>query len=258
MTPDIDEDLHVTDEGYVRIVTINRPGQRNALTRAVSQAIADAWDELDSRADLSVGVLTGAGGYFCAGMDLKRFLTGETASLPGRGLGGMTQTPPRKPVVAAVEGFALAGGFELALACDLIVAGQSARFGLSEVRRGLTARAGGLLRLPEKVPANIAMELVLTGEALGAPRAAELGLVNRVVPDGQALDGALELARMIGANAPLAIEASKRVLGQSRSWPAAERWDRQAAILEPVFNSADAQEGARAFAERREAKWTGK
>jgi enoyl-CoA hydratase len=215
-------------------------------------------DELDARSHLGAAVLTGAGGTFCAGMDLKRFLAGETSSIPGRGFGGLTEAPPAKPLIAAVEGWALAGGFELLLACDLVVAGASARFGLPEVKRGLVARAGGLLRLPQRLPRAVALEMVLTGDPLPATRAETLGLVNRVVPDGEALAEALDLAHTIAANAPLALAASKRILVESAGWPLEEQWIRQARIADPVFASSDAQEGSRAFAEKRPARWQGR
>lgn len=250
-------DVAVAERGPVLVVTIDRPARRNALTQAASRAIAAALDELDDRADLAVAVLTGAGGDFCAGMDLKRFLRGEVASIPGRGLGGMTQTPPRKPVIAAVEGHALAGGFELVLACDLVVAAEGSVFGLPEAKRGLAARAGGLLRLPEKLPANVAMELVLTGNPMRADRAAALGLVNRLVADGQALPAALRLAEEVAANAPLSLVASKAVLTEGRHWAPGERWRRQASIVDPLFASDDAREGAEAFAAKRLPRWTG-
>ncbi|GAA3567890.1 crotonase/enoyl-CoA hydratase family protein [Amycolatopsis ultiminotia] len=250
-------DVVVEERGQVLVVTIDRPAQRNALTQETSRTIASAWDELDDRADLTVGVLTGAGGHFCAGMDLKRFLLGEVASIPGRGLGGMTQTPPEKPVIAAVEGYALAGGFEMALACDLVVAAKGAVFGLSEVQRGLAARAGGLLRLPEKIPENVAMEMILTGTPIGADRAAALGLVNRVVADQQALAAAMGLANEMASNAPLALIASKKVVTAGRHWTPDERWRNQASIVDPVFASNDAREGAEAFAAKRPPQWTG-
>lgn len=256
--PDGSPDVHVRTEDGVMVITIDRPAARNAITLAVSRGMAAALDELDGRDDLAVGVLTGAGGTFCAGMDLKAFLAGERPSLPGRGLGGMTITPPRKPVIAAVEGYALAGGCELALACDLITAGRGARFGLPEVKRGLVAAGGGLLRLPDRVPANVAMELALTGDFLGAERAAALGLVNRVVDDGQALPAALDLARAIAANGPLATVATKRVIREYRDWPADQRWTRQSTIVEPVLASEDAREGARAFTEKRAPQWQGR
>jgi enoyl-CoA hydratase len=242
----------------VMVITINRPGAKNAVTAAVAQHIAAALDELDRRDDLVVGIITGAGGTFCAGMDLKGFLRGERPSLPGRGFAGLTEAPPAKPLLAAVEGYALAGGCEVALACDMVVAARGAKFGVPEAKRGLAAAAGGLLRLPERIPPNVAMELALTGDFLPAERAHALGLVNRLTDDGAALDGARELARAIAANGPLAVRASKRVITESPSWPVAERWERQREILDPIFTSQDAQEGARAFAEKRAPNWQGK
>jgi len=241
----------------VQVITIDRPEQRNAMTLSVGIAIASALDELDKRSDLTVGVITGAGGTFCAGMDLERFVAGERAAVPGRGFGGLTERPPAKPVIAAVEGYALAGGFEMVLACDMVVASTSAKFGLPEVRRGLVARVGGLLRLPHLIPRALAMELILTGDILSAQRAAELGLVNRVVPDGQALAVALELAKAIAANSPLSVVTSKRIVVESAHWPPSEWFQRQELLAEKVFTSEDAKEGARAFAEKRSPQWSG-
>lgn len=249
------EDVLVTTDGGVMVITINRPKARNAINTAVSTGVAAALDELDARDDLVVGVLTGAEGTFCAGMDLKAFLEGESPSIPGRGLAGMTITPPTKPMIAAVEGYALAGGCELALACDMVTAGRSAKFGIPEVKRGLAAVAGGLMRLPERIPANVAMELALTGDFLDAQRAAELGLVNRLVDDGEALSAALTIANKIAANGPLAVRATKRIIRESPDWPSAERWQRQREIADPVFASEDATEGAKAFAEKRAPRW---
>jgi enoyl-CoA hydratase len=252
------DDVLVEAADGVLTIAINRPGQRNAVTLAVAERIAAALDELDGRADLAVGVLTGTGGTFCAGMDLKRFLAGEQAHVPGRGFGGLVEAPPRKPLIAAVEGWALGGGFELVLACDLVVAGEGARFGLPEARRGLIARAGGAVRLPRRLPRAIALELLLTGEPLAAGRAAAHGLVNRVVPDGGALAAARELAATIAANAPLAVAAAKALALDSAAWPEAEIFARQAAYTELVFASDDAREGAAAFAERRTPRWQGR
>jgi enoyl-CoA hydratase len=257
VTPASDEVL-VEERGPVLIVTINRPDQRNAMTRSVGEGIALALDDLDARPDLTVGVLTGAGGMFCAGMDLKRFLAGEVATIPGRGFGGFTESPPAKPLIAAVEGYALAGGFELVLACDLVVAGKSAQFGLPEVKRGLVARAGGLLRLPRRIPSAVALEVILTGEMLGADRAAELGLVNRVVADGEVLAEAVRFAEQIGRNAPLAVAMSKRIVVESAQWPAEASFDRQRDLAAPVFDSDDAKEGALAFKEKRAPAWRGR
>src|SRR5690606_3939931 len=251
-----DEVLYEAADG-VAVITINRPQAKNAVNRAVAEQIAAALDDLDSRKDLTVGILTGAGGTFCAGMDLKAFLAGEVPIIEGRGFGGFAQRPPRKPLIAAVEGYALAGGFEAVLACDLVVAAEDAKFGIPEVKRGLVAAAGGLLRLPQRIPRNIAMEFALTGDFVDAPRAAELGLVNRITPSGKALDGARELAARIAENAPLAVAVSKQVIVESADWSAAERWQRQDELTGPVFTSRDAAEGAAAFAEKRKPVWTG-
>jgi len=244
------------DDGLI-VITINRPEARNAINRAVSLGVCAALDELDSRDDLRVGILTGAGGSFCAGMDLKAFLAGEVIRIEGRGTLGLMMRPPRKPLIAAVEGHALAGGFEAMLACDLAVAANNAQFGLPEVKRGLAAGSGGLLRLPRLIPPRIAMELALTGEALLAPRAAELGLINRLTEPGAALAGARDLARQIIANAPLSVAASKRVMVESRDWSLDEMFARQQNITGPVLASADAREGAAAFAEKRAPRWRG-
>jgi len=251
------DEVLVERRGAVQVITINRPGARNALNGAVAAGIRDAADELDADARLRAGVLTGAGGTFSAGMDLKAFLRGESPSFPGRGLCGITQTPPRKPLIGAAEGWALAGGFELLLACDLVVAGASARFGVPEVKRGLVAGAGGALLLAQRIPRALALELLLTGDPVDAPRAAEMGLVNRVVEDGQALAAAVELAEKIAANGPLALIASKEIANGGGDWSAAERWGEMNKLMQPVFTSQDAREGARAFAEKRAPVWKG-
>jgi enoyl-CoA hydratase len=251
------EDVLVEERGRILVMTINRPQARNAIDGSVAARLAAALEQLDTRADLAVGVLTGAGGTFSAGMDLKAFLRGESPTVPGRGFGGMTEAPPAKPIIAAVEGYALAGGCELMLACDLVVAAEDAQFGIPEVKRGLVAGAGGLFRLPQRLPRNVAMELALTGDFLSAPDARQYGLVNRLTPPGGALAGALELAERITANAPLAVRASKEVIVSSADWPAEETFARQGEIIHPVFVSADAQEGARAFAEKRDPVWRG-
>ncbi|HXP19026.1 MAG TPA: crotonase/enoyl-CoA hydratase family protein [Streptosporangiaceae bacterium] len=243
--------------GGVAVITINRPQARNAVNGDVARGIAAAVAEFDGRADISVLVLTGAGGTFSAGMDLKGFLAGDAPIADGRGFGGIVERPPAKPVIAAVEGYALAGGFELALACDLVVASEEARFGLPEVRRGLVAGAGGLLRLPRRVPYHLAMEIALTGEHFPAARLAAAGLVSRLVPAGQALDAAVELAGQVALGAPLALAATKRVIVESADWPAAEAFARQGEIIGPIFGSKDAMEGAIAFAEKRAPAWRG-
>jgi enoyl-CoA hydratase len=253
-TPEV---LRFEDQGVLTLV-INRPQARNAVTREVSEQVAAGLDELDARRDLAVGVITGAGSSFCAGMDLKAFARGERPSLEGRGFAGLTERPPAKPLIAAVEGHALAGGFEIVLACDLVVAGRSATFGLPEVRRGLVAAAGGLLRLPHRLPPQIAMQLVLTGDSMPAERAHAWGLVNELVDDGGALAGARDLADRIAANGPLSIRASKQVMSEHEQWPYAERFARQRDVVEPVLTSEDAAEGARAFAEKRAPRWVGR
>jgi enoyl-CoA hydratase len=245
-------------DGPVAVVTINRPAARNAVNEAVASGMAATLDDLETQPDIQVIVLTGAGGTFCAGMDLKGFLTGENPLAGGRGFGGIVERPPGKPVIAAVEGYALAGGFEIALACDLIVASEEATFGLPEVTRGLVAAAGGLLRLPRRVPYHLAMEIALTGERVAAARLHQAGLISQLVPAGQALDRARQLAARIAANAPLALEATKRIVVESADWPSAEAFARQNDIMAPVFSSADAVEGATAFAEKRAPVWRGK
>ena len=234
----------------VFLITINRPDQRNAVNAAVAQRIAAALEELDGDAELSVGVLFGVGKGFCAGMDLKAFVTGERPFVPGRGFAGITQRSADKPLIAAVEGFALAGGLEVALACDLIVAARGARLGIPEVKRSLFAAGGGLLRLPRALPRNVAMEMALTGDPIEAERAYELGLVNRLADPGHALDVALELAGTIAANGPLALAATKRILVESPDWPDSEFFERQAPIYDTVFSSEPRGRTAREGADR--------
>jgi enoyl-CoA hydratase len=244
--------------GDVLVVTIDRPEARNAVNLAVAEGIAAAMDRLDGDEALRAGILTGAGGTFCAGMDLKAFVAGERPYVGDRGFAGIAQRPPRKPLIAAVEGWALAGGFEVALACDLIVAARDARFGIPEVKRGLVAAAGALLRLPRRIPYHLAMELALTGEPIGAERAHAIGIASRLTEPGGALDGAHELAALISRNGPLAIDASKRIVAAAADWGEAEGWERQGEITGPVFASEDAREGATAFAEKRDPVWRGR
>mgnify|MGYP002780375964 CR=1 FL=1 len=240
----------------ILIITINRPEAKNAMNKAASEAIAAALDRLDAEDELRVGIVTGAGGTFCSGMDLKGFLRGETPFVPGRGFGGITQKSPAKPLIAAVDGYALAGGLEVAIACDMIVANENARFGIPEVKRGLAAAAGGLMRLPKKIPPHVAMELALTGDFIDARRAYQLGLVNRVT-EGAALDAALELAAVIAGNGPLAVKKSKQVILESGAWGDDEMWQKQTETLGNLFMTNDAREGAAAFAEKRKPNWTG-
>jgi enoyl-CoA hydratase len=243
--------------GNVLLITLNRPEARNAVNLALAEGLAAALDELDSDRSLSVGILTGAGKGFSAGMDLKAFVSGERPWAGDRGFAGIVQRGPAKPLIAAVEGFAVAGGFEVALACDLIVAGRDARLGIPEVKRSLVAAGGALLHLPNRIPYHVAMELALTGDPITAERGYELGVVNRLAEPGGALDAALELAGQVSVNAPLALIASKRIMQEQADWSLAEAWDRQAAITEPVFTSADAREGSVAFAEKRAPVWRG-
>lgn len=250
-------ELKVTERGRVLVLEMDRPEARNAMSLQMAHEIADALDLLDSRPDLSVGVITGANQTFCAGMDLKGFARGERPVVEGRGFAGLVQQPPRKPLIAAVEGYALAGGFEIVLACDLVVASNSAKFGLPEVKRGLTAAAGGLMRLQRRIPYHLAMELVLTGRMWPATEAAEVHLVNRLAEPGSALQAALELADEVAANAPLALAASKQVLVRSQDWELDEMFDRQHEFVQPIRESADAKEGALAFVEKREPRWSG-
>ncbi|MEU9024427.1 crotonase/enoyl-CoA hydratase family protein [Actinomadura sp. NPDC048394] len=241
----------------VTVITINRPQARNAVNRSVSDGIAAALDEFESRKDLTAAVITGAGGTFCSGMDLKAFVAGENVTVPGRGLAGITLRPPRKPVIAAVEGYALAGGCEVALACDLIIAAEDAKFGIPEVKRGLVAGAGGLIRLPRRLPYAVAMKLALTGDFLSAADAEKYGLVVEVTRNGKALDAARDLAARIAANAPLAVATTKEVIVASADWSSDEAFERQEELIRPIFTSYDAREGATAFAEKRPPVWRG-
>lgn len=245
-------------ENGILSITLNRPEAKNAVNKGVADGVAAAMDELENNPALRVAIITGAGGTFCSGMDLKAFVTGELPVVEGRGFAGMTEYRGTKPVIAAVEGFALAGGCELALACDLIVAADDSRFGIPEVKRGLVAAGGGLVRLPKRIPYHVAMELALTGDFISAGRAYELGLVNRVVSAGAALDGAKALAATIAANGPLAVAVSKEVVARAQDWDSAEMIERQNEIAMPVFISEDAIEGATAFAEKRAPNWKGR
>lgn len=249
--------LDVRRDGRVLVLTMNRPKARNAMSLQMATEIAQALTELDSDPSLSVAVITGSGGTFCAGMDLKGFARGERPVIEGRGFAGLVQRPPTKPLIAAVEGYALAGGFEIVLSCDLIVASREATFGLPEVKRGLTAAAGGLMRLQHRIPYHLAMDLVLTGRMWPATDAAQVHLVNRLADKGQALDEALALAQQVAANAPLALAASKQVLVRSADWPLAEQFTRQEEWVNPVRQSLDAKEGATAFVEKRDPIWRG-
>lgn len=242
----------------VQIVTINRPRAKNSINTKTAEAIGAAMDDLDNRTDLVAGIITGADGVFSAGMDLKAFLAGERPSIPIRGFAGIVEKPSDKPLIAAVEGFALAGGFEIALACDIIVASRDSKFGLPEVKRGLVAAGGGLMRLPQRVPYHLAMEWALTGEFISAEDAYRASLVTHLTEPGAALDRAVDIAQRIAANGPLAVRATKQIIAQSSDWSQAESFDRQREISEPVRSSQDAREGALAFTEKRAPQWQGK
>jgi enoyl-CoA hydratase len=241
----------------VLVITLNRPEVRNAVNAAVAKGIADALDTLDADDDLRVGVLTGGGGFFCAGMDLGAFVKGESPWYGDRGFAGIAQRGARKPLIAAIEGFAVAGGFEVALACDLVVAAEGAKLGIPEVKRSLVAAGGALLHLPKRMPYHVVMELALTGDPLPAERFHAFGVVNRIAPKGGALDAALELAAAITKNGPLALAASKAIVQQQFDWTSEEQWGKQGAISGSVFASDDAKEGASAFKEKRDPVWRG-
>jgi enoyl-CoA hydratase len=255
----MNDDPAVLTERHERVllITINRPDQRNAVNAAVARGIADALDELDGDTELTLGILTGAGKGFCAGMDLKAFVAGEVPYADDRGFAGITQRAATKPLIAAIEGFAVAGGLEVALSCDLIVAAKGAKLGIPEVKRSLVAAGGAMLRLPRVLPRNLAMELALTGDPITAERGYELGLVNRLAEPGQAVATAIQLAGEITPNGPLALAASKRILVEAIDWPDSEFWQRQGEITAPVMGSEDAREGATAFAEKRAPVWKG-
>lgn len=236
---------------HVLVLTLNRPEAKNAFNAELATALSDALDRFEGDPSLRVCVLTGAGGSFSAGMDLKALLKGEKAFTKKRGGFGIMAAPPNKPIIAAIEGYAVAGGLELALCCDLIVATSSSKLGLPEVKRGLVAVGGGLFRLPKRIPYHVVMELALTGETHPALRFLQLGLVNKVVADGQALDSALELAQRIAQNGPLAVAATKQIVAKANEWTEEQAWREQRALAAPALTSKDAIEGPRAFAEKR-------
>jgi enoyl-CoA hydratase len=244
--------------GGVFVVTLNRPEARNAVNEALADGLAAAMDVLEASDALNVGVLAGAGKGFCAGMDLRAFLNGERSAAGGRGFAGIVQRPPGKPLIAAVEGFAVAGGLEIALACDVIVAGEGARFGLPEVKRALVATGGGLRRLPQRVSSGRALALALTGELIDTDEANAIGLVDQVAPRGKALDAALALAGSIAENGPLALRATKDILTRQRDWSEADFWEHQETLAAAAMASEDAREGSRAFTEKRPPLWQGR
>jgi enoyl-CoA hydratase len=252
------EPVLVERRGNVLLITLNRPAVRNAVNAALAAGVAGALEELDADESLSVGVLTGAGGFFCAGMDLGAFVKGESPWFGDRGFAGIAQRSARKPLIAAIEGFAVAGGMEIALACDLIVAAKGAKMGIPEAKRSLVAAGGALLRLPRRMPYHVVMELALTGDTMPAERFHEFGVVNSLAEPGAAVEVALELAARIAKSGPLALIASKQILQEQFDWSSDEMWAKQGAISGPVFASEDSKEGANAFKERRDPVWKGR
>jgi enoyl-CoA hydratase len=238
----------------ILLVTLNRPDARNAVNTELSEGLGRAMDELDGDAGLTAAVLTGAGKGFCSGMDLKAF----ASSGPPRGLTRVLEQGTDKPMIAAVEGFAMAGGLELALCCDLLVAARGAKLGIPEVGVGLFAAGGALLRLPRRLPYGVAMEMAVTADPITAEQAHEYGLVSRLADPGQAVDVALSLAERIARNAPLSVAASKRLIRASQGVTEEEFWAMQKPIVPTIFGSDDAKEGPRAFAEKRAPAWSGR
>lgn len=248
----------IEDRGLVRIITMNRPDAMNSINIALSEAMAQAMDDLDSDDNVRVAVLTGAGRGFSAGMDLKAFVSGEMPMIEGRGLAGMVERGPIKPLIAAVEGFALAGGLEVVLGCDLVVAAKNAKLGIPEVTVGLFAGGGALGRLPRHVPEALAMRMALTGEPITAETAQAHGLVIETTEPGGAVEAAVALGEKIAKNAPLGVAASKRIVRESWGMTDAEYWPYQNVIMADIFASEDAKEGATAFAEKRDPNWQGR
>ena len=254
----VQEPVLTERRGNVLLITLNRPAVRNAVNAALAAGVAGALEELDADESLSVGVLTGAGGFFCAGMDLGAFVKGESPWFGDRGFAGIAQRSARKPLIAAIEGFAVAGGMEIALACDLIVAAKGAKIGIPEAKRSLVAAGGALLRLPRRMPYHVVMELALTGDTMSAERFHEFGVVNSLAEPGAAVEVALELAGRVAKNGPLALIASKQILQEQFDWSSDEMWAKQGAISGPVFASEDSKEGANAFKEKRDPVWKGR
>ncbi|AWB35275.1 crotonase/enoyl-CoA hydratase family protein [Orrella marina] len=253
------EYVQVSQHEGILIITINRPDARNAVNYECARQMAEAFERLDQDPALRIGILTGAGGTFSAGMDLKDFAkTRVRPRIGDKGFAGLNEAPPSKPLIAAVEGFAVAGGFEMVLSCDLVVASRQAQFGLPEVKRGLVAGSGGLLRLPRRLPYHIAMELILTGDHFTAERASAFGLVNVLCDPGQALEEAIRLAQRIEQNGPLAVQTSKKIVIEGQDWEQHEMFARQAPMMTHIFESEDAREGALAFAEKRPPRWQGR
>jgi enoyl-CoA hydratase len=246
-------------EGHILVITIDRPEARNAFNGAMARELESLVDRFDDDDGLWVAIIKANGPTFSAGQDLKAARTGDMGAKKRGGFGIMGM-PPKKPIIAAVDGQALAGGMELILSCDLIVATESSVFGLAEAKRGLLAVGGGCFRLPQRVPYHVAMEMILTGETKTAREMHQHGLVNKVVPPGQAYEGALELARIIARNSPVAVRAAKEIAFRSAAerWTDADGWTKQREPSRAVMQSEDLQEGLKAFAEKRDAVWKGR
>ncbi|WP_338674146.1 crotonase/enoyl-CoA hydratase family protein [Streptomyces sp. SCSIO 30461] len=254
--PSADPMVMTSRRDGVLVITLNRPHVRNAIDQGLADAVDTALTTLDNDPGLEVGILTGTGGHFCSGMDLKAFPTEGVPRVADRGLAGLTRAHRAKPLIAAVEGAAVAGGFELALACDLITAADTAFFALPEVTRGLVASEGGAIRLPRRLPHHLAMEMLLTASPLPASDAACHGLVNQLTGEGKALDAAFALAARVQANSPHAIRATRQVVNATRGLDDDAAFTVQDPITAPVFGTAIATEGVRAFCEKRTPDWT--